>query len=89
MYLARPLVSTRAASRRRAPATRVHRERGRTISSLTSQFKCLPQTAAAQQILTIKFHPNKAGELRRQLRIKTDLETDAPLTVGIEGVVEP
>jgi hypothetical protein len=49
----------------------------------------LPPTAAQQQFLTIKFRPTKAGELRRQLKIKTDLETDAPLTVTVEGVVEP
>jgi hypothetical protein len=49
----------------------------------------LPAGAAQQQFVTIKFQPTKAGELRRVLKVKTDLETDAPLTVTVEGMVDP
>ncbi len=48
----------------------------------------LPKTAAAVQIVTVKCQPAKAGELRRQVIFKTDLD-DASVTVTIEGAVLP
>lgn len=47
-----------------------------------------PSGAAALHTLTIKWKATKAGEVRRQLQIKTDLQ-EAPVTVTIEGNVAP
>jgi hypothetical protein len=49
----------------------------------------LPTVAKEVQIVKIKCHPIKAGALRRQLKIKTDLEKEEPVTVTVEGIVEP
>jgi hypothetical protein len=49
----------------------------------------LPTAAAPVHFLTIKCQPEKAGDLRQQLRIKTDLTGDAVVTVTVEGHVEP
>jgi hypothetical protein len=48
----------------------------------------LPANAAAVQVVTLKCHPTQAGELHRQLRIKTDLNTESSATVMVEGKVE-
>jgi hypothetical protein len=44
----------------------------------------LPKDAAAQQIVSFKCQPAKAGDFKRELKIKTDLQ-EAPLVVTIEG----
>jgi hypothetical protein len=49
----------------------------------------LPTTAKEVQIVKIKCHPVKIGSIRRQLKIKTDLEKEDPVTVTVEGTVEP
>ena len=46
----------------------------------------LPATPAATQVLTFKCQLGKAGELRKQLLIKTD-QSATPLTVTIEATV--
>jgi hypothetical protein len=48
----------------------------------------LPATAAQVQVLKVKFQPAKAGEVRRQLRIKTDLDRESAASVLVEGTVE-
>lgn len=45
----------------------------------------VPQTAATVQTITFTFQPTRAGELRRQCQIKTDLPGQGPVTVSIEG----
>lgn len=47
----------------------------------------LPTAPAKIQILTIKCQPSQAGDLHRQLHIKTDLESEAPVVVTIDGTV--
>jgi hypothetical protein len=49
----------------------------------------LPTASAQVQVLKVKFQPEKPGELRRQLRIKTDLDQESAASVTIEGTVEP
>jgi hypothetical protein len=49
----------------------------------------LPQTAATVQTVTLIFQAAKAGDLRRQLQIKTDLADQPPVTLTIEGTVTP
>ena len=44
---------------------------------------------AAVQTVTLKYHPTKPGELRRQLQIRTNLEQEAPATVTVEGSAAP
>ncbi|MCS6853027.1 MAG: DUF1573 domain-containing protein [Gemmataceae bacterium] len=44
-----------------------------------------PPAAANLQVVTIKCQPGKAGEFRRQLIFKTDLDKEATATVTIEG----
>lgn len=46
----------------------------------------LPTTAKAVHILLIKFKPAQAGEVKRELRIKTDLQ-EKPIVVTIDGTV--
>jgi hypothetical protein len=48
----------------------------------------IPKSAAAVQIVTIKCKPAHAGEIRRELLFKTDLE-DKPVPVKIECTVSP
>jgi hypothetical protein len=48
----------------------------------------LPANAAAVQIITFKCHPDKAGDFKRELKIKTDLQ-DTPVTVNIDGTAAP
>jgi hypothetical protein len=49
----------------------------------------LPPTPAPVHFLTLKCQPEKPGELRQQLRIKTDLSGESIVTVTVEGHVEP
>jgi hypothetical protein len=49
----------------------------------------LPSEAAPVQRLTIKCSPTKVGEIRRQLRIKTNLEGEAPVSIIVEGSAVP
>jgi hypothetical protein len=49
----------------------------------------LPHTATNSHVLTFTVRPANPGELRKELRIKTDAAPDAPLTVTIQGAVEP
>ncbi|MBV9125077.1 MAG: DUF1573 domain-containing protein [Planctomycetes bacterium] len=49
----------------------------------------LPTTPRAVQILTLKYQPGKAGDLHRQLLIRTDLQSEAPAAVTLEGNVVP
>ncbi|HEV3259196.1 MAG TPA: DUF1573 domain-containing protein [Gemmataceae bacterium] len=48
----------------------------------------LPAAAAAVQVVNLKYQPAKAGELKRQLHIKTDLDGEAPVTVTVEGTAK-
>lgn len=48
----------------------------------------LPNTPAAVQVVTIKYVPTKAGELKKQLQIRTDVENQAPVTVTVEATVQ-
>lgn len=48
-----------------------------------------PSVAAPVQIVTLKCQPTATGDLRRQLVIKTDLSTEAPVTFTVEGNVTP
>ncbi len=49
----------------------------------------LPTSEAALQFVQVKCQPAKAGEIKKQLRIKTNLDQDAVVTVAVEGTVEP
>jgi hypothetical protein len=49
----------------------------------------LPQTAAAVQTVTFTCQGAQAGDLRRQVQIRTDLADQPPVTVTIEGTVAP
>jgi hypothetical protein len=49
----------------------------------------LPTVAAPTQIVLIKCQPDKVGNLKRQLKLKTDLDKESVVTVTVEGVVEP
>ena len=49
----------------------------------------VPTAALQAQVLKIRFQPDKPGELRRQLRIKTDLDQESTASVTVEGIVEP
>jgi Protein of unknown function (DUF1573) len=48
----------------------------------------LPPTPAQVQVLRVKFQPGKPGEVRRQLRIKTDLDRESTASVMVDGTVE-
>jgi hypothetical protein len=45
--------------------------------------------AAQVQILLIKCQAEKVGNLKRQLKLKTDLDKESVVIVTVEGVVEP
>jgi hypothetical protein len=49
----------------------------------------LPQDAAPVQTVTFKYLPPKPGELKRQLQIITDQGSLPPITVNVEGNVQP
>lgn len=44
-----------------------------------------PGAAAETHIVTIKWQPTKAGDLKRQLTVKTDLDKDATIAIPVEG----
>ena len=48
----------------------------------------LPTQAASSQSISLKIHPGKPGEFKRELQIKTDLG-DASVTLKVEGEVTP
>jgi hypothetical protein len=48
----------------------------------------LPEGSKETHFLTIKWLPKDAGELRRSIVIKTDLEPEASVTVMLEGKAE-
>jgi hypothetical protein len=48
----------------------------------------LPEGAKETHFLTIKWLPTAAGELKRSIVIKTDLDQDASVTVMLEGKAE-
>jgi hypothetical protein len=49
----------------------------------------LPAASTQTQVLKVKFHPTKVGEVHRQLQIKTDLGQESTASVMLEGTVEP
>jgi len=55
----------------------------------TFTFDELPANAQAQQILTVKFQAKSPGDVREQIKIKTDLPQEAAVTLKIEGTVVP
>jgi hypothetical protein len=61
-----------------------------TIDGLGDDMRAdLPQAAALVQTVTFTYLAGKAGDLRRQLQIRTDLADEPPVTVTIEGTVAP
>ena len=48
----------------------------------------IPDREDSTMILSIKIEPTKAGELRKQLTIRTDLDKETA-TVTVQGEVEP
>jgi hypothetical protein len=44
-----------------------------------------PGTSALVQVVTVKWKPVAAGDLRREIKIKTDLESTATTTMIVEG----
>src|SRR5207253_4993209 len=44
-----------------------------------------PDVTGATHTITTKWQPTAAGELRRQLVVKTDLDKDTSITVPVEG----
>jgi hypothetical protein len=53
------------------------------------KFEELPANPQPQQILTVKFQAKSPGEVHEQLKIRTDLPQEAPVTLKIEGTVVP
>jgi hypothetical protein len=49
----------------------------------------LPASAAPVQVVTLKFQPAKAGDVHRQLRIKTDLDKESSATLTVEAKAAP
>jgi hypothetical protein len=49
----------------------------------------LPTTAAAAQLITLKFHSTQAGDFRKELTIRTDLDSGTSGTVKVEGTTIP
>lgn len=45
-----------------------------------------PGQSAAVHVLTLSYQPTKPGELKRQLRIKTDLTGEGPVSVTVEAL---
>jgi hypothetical protein len=54
-------------------------------SDVTVDF---PGTPALVQVVTVKWKPVAAGDLKREIKIKTDLQT-TPMIVAVDGVVVP
>ena len=48
----------------------------------------LPDRQTTTHILDLRVQPRTAGELRRQLTIRTDLDNEA-VTVTVEGAAQP
>lgn len=48
----------------------------------------VPNRQETTMVLTVNIRPTKAGEIRRQLLIRTDLD-DAPTPITIEAMIEP
>jgi hypothetical protein len=48
-----------------------------------------PTGVSTVHFVVVRCQPEKAGELRRQLLIKTDVAGEKPVTVTVEGRVEP
>jgi hypothetical protein len=48
-----------------------------------------PGQAAASHLLTIDYAPTKAGDLRRELRVRTDLDGGATTTITVEATAQP
>jgi hypothetical protein len=44
-----------------------------------------PEPAGETHFVTIKWQPTKAGDVKRQLTVKTDLDKDATLAIPVEG----
>ena len=49
----------------------------------------LPAVAKEVQVIRVKFQPGRAGDLHRQLRIKTDLNDQPAVTLNVDGSVSP
>jgi uncharacterized protein DUF1573 len=49
----------------------------------------LPPTADTKQIVTLKWRPTKAGDVKRELRFLTDIEGNPSATVTVEGTSVP
>lgn len=49
----------------------------------------LPTAAASVQVVLLKFQPTRAGALKKQLQIKTDLDKESAGSVTVEGTAEP
>jgi hypothetical protein len=49
----------------------------------------LPAVASPVQFVLLKYQAAQAGTLHKQLQIKTDLAGEGPVTVLVEGTVEP
>ena len=43
----------------------------------------------AMQILTVKYQAKSPGDVHQELKIKTDLPHEPPLTLKVEGTVVP
>jgi hypothetical protein len=60
------------------------------IEGLGADVKAeVPPNAAPVQTLTFTIQPTAAGEMRRQLQIRTDMPGQAPVSVIIEATVTP
>ena len=57
-----------------------------TGDGVTADFPSMP---ARVQTVLLKYNPTKAGDLHRQLQIKTDLDKETTVTVTVDGVAEP
>jgi hypothetical protein len=55
----------------------------------TAITAALPGAAAASHFLTLQCRPDQAGEWRKQLTIRTDLDGRATATVTVEASVQP
>ena len=50
-------------------------------------FSQIPEKAAAVQVVTIEYHPTKAGDLNKKIALKTDLN-DLAVIITVEGKAE-
>jgi hypothetical protein len=49
----------------------------------------VPAAAAAIQVVTVKWQPAQAGNIRRELRFRTDLDSGATTSLVVEGKTAP